>query len=140
MEKERIPRGSDPRRNFKMGPGGTSDIEFSAQILQLRHAAENEELQVTGTLDALRGAGRAGLLAEEDATRLIDAYLFLAALRNRWFFMAGRPVEDLPPAAEKLEALGVALGYKEQPRQELEEDYLRVTRRTRKIAQRIIYG
>ena len=35
MERERIPRGTDPRRHLKLGPGGLSDVEFAVQILQL---------------------------------------------------------------------------------------------------------
>ena len=44
MERERIPRGTDPRRHLKLGPGGLSDVEFSAQILQLQHAHRVESL------------------------------------------------------------------------------------------------
>jgi hypothetical protein len=40
----------------------------------------------------------------------------------------------------ELEALGIAMGFEEQPRQELEETYRRYTRRARKIAERLIYG
>jgi hypothetical protein len=32
------------------------------------------------------------------------------------------------------------MGYMDQPRQELEEDYLRTTRRVRNVAERLIYG
>ncbi|MDQ3982062.1 MAG: bifunctional [glutamine synthetase] adenylyltransferase/[glutamine synthetase]-adenylyl-L-tyrosine phosphorylase, partial [Actinomycetota bacterium] len=53
MERERVPRGTDPRRHLKFGPGGLADVEFSAQLLQLQHAHDREDLQVPGTLDAL---------------------------------------------------------------------------------------
>jgi hypothetical protein len=61
-------------------------------------------------------------------------------LRNRLFFLSGRPTEALPPTPEGLEALGIAMGYREQPRQELEEAYLRFTRRARRSAESLIYG
>jgi hypothetical protein len=32
------------------------------------------------------------------------------------------------------------MGYQEQPRQELEEAYLRITRRARRSAEALIYG
>ena len=140
MEKERVPPGTDARRHLKFGPGGLADVEFSAQVLQLRWAHEREELQVTGTLDALDACWREGLLADADALRLAEAYRFLMKARNRLFLMAGRPQDALPVKPEELEALGVAMGYTDQPRQEIEEDYLRLTRRARKVAERVIYG
>ncbi|HEX2057822.1 MAG TPA: bifunctional [glutamine synthetase] adenylyltransferase/[glutamine synthetase]-adenylyl-L-tyrosine phosphorylase [Actinomycetota bacterium] len=140
MERERVPRGTEARRHLKFGPGGLADVEFSAQLLQLEHAHDRPELQVTGTLDALDACWREGLLSDADALRLAEAYRFLMKARNRMFLMAGRPQDALPNKPEELEALGVAMGYTDQPRQELEEDYLRLTRRARKVAERVIYG
>lgn len=140
MEKERVPRGTDARRHLKFGPGGLADVEFSAQILQLRHAHERAEVRVVGTLDALDACWREGLLADAEALRLAEAYRFLMKARNRMFLMVGRPQDSLPAKPEELEALGVAMGYTDQPRQEMEEDYLRLTRRARKVAERVIYG
>ncbi|MGH2825473.1 MAG: bifunctional [glutamine synthetase] adenylyltransferase/[glutamine synthetase]-adenylyl-L-tyrosine phosphorylase, partial [Actinomycetota bacterium] len=140
MERERIPRGVEPRRDFKMGPGGTADVEFSIQILQLRHGHEIDDLKVASTLEALSAAESHELMPAADAQQLRAAYLFLSALRNRLFLLTGRPVDVLPSRPEDLEALGVAMGYEDQPRQELEEDYLRITRRTRKVAEHYIFG
>jgi [glutamine synthetase] adenylyltransferase / [glutamine synthetase]-adenylyl-L-tyrosine phosphorylase len=139
MERERVTRGSDPKRDMKMGPGGTADVEFAVQLTQLRSGHQHPVLQ-TSTLDALRGLQAAALLSETDGVRLAEAYRFLARVRNRLFFITGRPTDALPVKPEQLEALGVALGYSSQPRQELEEDYLRITRRARKIAEPLIYG
>jgi glutamate-ammonia-ligase adenylyltransferase len=140
MESERIPRGTDPRRNIKLGPGGMSDIEFSAQILQLSGIAEHSELQVQSTVAALRAAAGVELLHGAQADLLTDAYRWLMRLRNRVFLLTGRPTDDLPVRPEDVEALGIAMGFTDQPRQELEEEYLRVTRRTRAVAEPIIYG
>ena len=79
-------------------------------------------------------------MSDADALRLAEAYRFLMKARNRMFLMAGRPQDSLPAKPEELEALGVAMGYTDQPRQEMEEDYLRLTRRARKVAERVIYG
>jgi [glutamine synthetase] adenylyltransferase / [glutamine synthetase]-adenylyl-L-tyrosine phosphorylase len=140
MEKERVARGSEPKRDMKIGPGGASDIEFAVQLAQLRFGRDHPEVQTTGTLAALRCLDASGLMPHHDAARLVQAYRFIAKLRNRLFFMAGRPTDVLPVKPEDLEALGIALGYSSQPRQELEEDYLRITRRARKIAEPLIYG
>jgi glutamate-ammonia-ligase adenylyltransferase len=140
MERERIPKGVDPRRHMKMGPGGMADIEFAAQVLQLRYARSIEYLQVHGTLEALAGARFAELLSEDDAHRAMDAYRFYMNLRNRLFMLNGKPVDALPVKPEELEALGIAMGFAEQPRQELDETFLKHMRRARKVCERIIYG
>lgn len=140
MERERIPRGVDPRRHLKMGPGGIADVEFAVQLLQRRSAQRHRALCVQGTLPALHAALSAELIEPDDAARLQDAYLFLMELRNRMFFIAGRPVDVLPTKPEELESVGIAMGSRNQPRQEIEERYLRVTRRARKVAEKLIYG
>jgi len=140
MERERIPRGTDPRRNFKLGPGGISDIDFAVQIMQMQHGASVVALRTTGALDALEAARSAGLLDDSAARMLSESYSFLSKLRNRLFLLVGRPIDALPPQPERMEAVGIAMGYKDQPRQELEEEYLRTTRRTRRIAEPMIFG
>lgn len=140
MEKERIPRGTDPRRHLKMGPGGLADVEFTIQTIQRRLGGAVEELRERNTLAAIEAAQRAGELDEGDAGVLSETYRFLMRLRNRAFFLYGRPVDVLPVKPEELEALGIAVGLRDQPRQELEETYLRVTRRCRKVAKRVIFG
>lgn len=140
MERERIPRGVDPRLHFKLGPGGTSDVEFAVQILQLGHGHAHPELAVTGTVPALAVARELELLTPDEADRLTGAYEFLTRMRNRLFLLIGRPVDSLPTKPEESEALGIAMGYRHQPRQELEDAYLRVTRRARKVTEPLIYG
>jgi glutamate-ammonia-ligase adenylyltransferase len=140
MERERIPRRTDPRRHFKLGPGSLSDIEFAVQVTQLRLGHENEAMRVTNTQAALSAAVEAGAIDDEQARRLEDAYRFLTRLRNRLFLMHGRSTDTLPTKPEELEALGRAMGFEEAPRQEVEETYLRVTRRARTVAEPLIYG
>ena len=140
MERERAGRGADARRNLKLGPGGLSDIEFATQVLQLRHGHAIPELRARGTLEALRAAHAADLLSAQQAQTLGEAFCFLTRLRGRLFFIKARPVDALPVVPEELEALGVAMGFSDQPRQELEEAYLRTTRRARRVAEPLIYG
>ena len=140
MEKERVPKGIDPRRHLKLGPGGIADVEFAVQLLQRQHGHGHPELQVTGTLEALEAALSLDLISEDDASRLREAFVFLMQLRNKIFFLFAKPVDALPTKPEELEALGIAMGLKGQPRQEVEERYLRVSRRARKVAEKLIYG
>ena len=140
MERERIPRGTSARLNLKFGPGGMTDVEFACQIIQITHGHDHPELRVTSTWESLSAAHNARLISEESARRLQEAYEFLYGLRNRMFLMSGRNRDTLPTRPEELEALGVAMGFKDQPRQRLEEHYLRLTRRARKVAEPLIYG
>lgn len=140
MQRERIGRGVDPRRHIKLGPGALSDVEFAIQIVQLRHGGDRPSLRVHGTLDALHAARDAELLSPGDHERLTDAWRFLTRLRARLFLAAGRPVDVLPVKPEDAEAAGIAMGFIDQPRQQLEESYLRLTRRARPIADRLIFG
>ena len=140
MERERIPRGTDPRRHLKLGPGGLSDIEFALQLLQLQHGHRIEGLRSPGTVEVMMAAVEAELIDTETAQVFEDAYEFLSRLRNRYFFLVGRPRDALTTKPEELEALGVAMGFENQPRQELEEAYLRTTRRVRKRAEPLIFG
>jgi glutamate-ammonia-ligase adenylyltransferase len=123
-----------------MGPGGLSDIEFAVQLIQRREGAAHPAMRRAGTLDALAVAASIHLLDEEEERVLGNAYRFLMKVRNRAFLLAARPVDALSTKTVELEALGIAMGFEEQPRQELEETYRRHTRRARKIAERLIYG
>ncbi len=70
MEAERMPRGVDPALHVKLGPGGLSDAEWVAQLLQLRHAGAVPALRTTSTLAALAAARDDGLLSAADAEAL----------------------------------------------------------------------
>ncbi len=38
VDRERLPRGADPNTHLKLGRGGLADIEWTVQLLQMRHA------------------------------------------------------------------------------------------------------
>ena len=59
--------------DLKAMPGGLVEVEFVAQALQLRHAAERPEVLATTTRVALTRLGKAGLLEAEEAEALIRA-------------------------------------------------------------------
>ena len=72
VDNERLPRGADPSVHFKLGRGGLADIEWTVQLLQLRHGAEVAGLRTTQTLAALAAATGAGLLSSDDADVLAE--------------------------------------------------------------------
>ena len=54
VERERIPPSDDPKFHLKLGRGGLSDVEFTAQLLQLQHGVR--ETATIRALDRLRDA------------------------------------------------------------------------------------
>ncbi|WP_431271914.1 hypothetical protein [Dankookia sp. P2] len=59
--------------DLKAMPGGLIEVEFIAQALQLRHAAENPKVLATSTRVALARLRDAGVLPAEEAEALIRA-------------------------------------------------------------------
>jgi glutamate-ammonia-ligase adenylyltransferase len=139
MEAERLPRGVDRRLHTKLGPGGLSDVEWVAQLLQLQHAHEVPGLRTTRTLAALDAAVEAGLLDAEDAATLTDAWRMATRIRNAIMLVRGR-ASDLLPTEHHRERSAVTnvLGYSASGA--LLEDYRRHARHARGVVERIFYG
>jgi glutamate-ammonia-ligase adenylyltransferase len=140
VESERIPFGEDPDFHMKLGRGGLSDVEWSVQLLQMRHGAEHPEIRTPSTLDGLTALHAAGLLGHDDASALDGAYRFCASVRNRLFLRTGRTRDSLPSDPEEAARLARSLGYELDPRTALREEYRRVTRRARRVMERVFYG
>src|SRR5690606_26813628 len=91
MEAERLPRGVDRATHVKLGPGGLSDVEWVAQLIQLRHAGRQPSLRTTSTLEALDRAVDASLLAADDRDQLADAWRLATRVRNARTLVTGKP-------------------------------------------------
>ena len=131
VESERLPAGADPKLHLKLGPGGLADVEWTAQLLQLRAGGGQPAVRVQPTLDALDALAGAGALDPGQAAWLADAYRLCLRIRNLAYLVAGRPVDTLPTDPVALERLARAMG--EPGRQRLLEDYRRATRRARRV-------
>jgi glutamate-ammonia-ligase adenylyltransferase len=140
VEAERIPRGKDPALNVKLGPGGLTDVEWVAQLLQLRHACAVPGLRTTGTLAALAAASEAGLVTEADAGVLTAAWQLAARIRDAVMLMRGRGSDALPSAAAELAIVARLLGYPPDGAQQLAEDWRRTSRHARSVMERLFYG
>jgi [glutamine synthetase] adenylyltransferase / [glutamine synthetase]-adenylyl-L-tyrosine phosphorylase len=140
MEAERMPRGTDPALHLKLGPGGLSDVEWVAQLLQLRHAHEHAGLRTTATLAALAAAQEEGLIASQDTAALAAAWRLATRIRNAVVLLRGRPSDLLPVKQAELGATARILGYPPDGGQGLLEDYRRTARRARSVMERLFYG
>ncbi|WP_309134150.1 bifunctional [glutamine synthetase] adenylyltransferase/[glutamine synthetase]-adenylyl-L-tyrosine phosphorylase [Cellulomonas sp.] len=144
VEAERLPRGVDPTRHLKLGRGGIADVEWTAQLLQLQHAHAVPALRTTSTLDALAAAAEAGLLDEDDARVLREAWELASRLRDANVLWTGRAegahADVLPHDRQALAGVAQVVGYPSGSGSALEEDYLRTARRARAVVERVFYG
>jgi glutamate-ammonia-ligase adenylyltransferase len=139
VERERIPAGEDPEFHLKLGRGGLTDVEFTVQLLQLEHGAAHPEIREPSTTAALDRLAAAGLLDGDDADVLRAAYVFCERARNACFLVTGKGGDALP-AGRDGRRLAQLLGYVRHPETELRDDYRRLTRRARKVVERVFYG
>jgi len=139
VEAERLPRGADPARHTKLGPGGLADVEWTVQLLQLRHAAELPGLRTPRTLEALAAARQAGLVTPDQAQVLAHAWRTASRVRNAVLLVRGRPSDSLPTDLRELSGVARVLGYPPGASGELVDDYRRATRRARAVVERVFY-
>ena len=137
MESERLPRGADPSMHLKQGRGGLADVEWVAQLLQLRHAAQVPSLRTTSTREALSAAVQAGLLDPDDAEMLQTSWLLATRVRGAITLTSGLPSDSVPTSGPGLVAIAHLLGYR--PPADLLEAYRRTTRRARGVVERVFY-
>ncbi|MFD9305733.1 bifunctional [glutamine synthetase] adenylyltransferase/[glutamine synthetase]-adenylyl-L-tyrosine phosphorylase [Streptomyces sp. NPDC060048] len=140
MESERLPRGADPTLHTKLGRGGLSDVEWTVQLIQMRHAWAEPGLRTTRTRPALAAAQAAGLIPTEEAQILDEAWVLATRVRNAVMLVRGRAGDTFPSDARELAAVGRYLGYPEGRVGEMLDDYRRITRRARAVVDELFYG
>jgi glutamate-ammonia-ligase adenylyltransferase len=140
MESERLPRGADPTLHAKLGRGGLSDVEWTIQLLQMRHGWAEPGLRTPRTREALAAALAAGLIATEDAQILDEAWVLATRVRNGVMLVRGRAGDTFPSDCRELAALGRYLGYSSGHVGDMLDDYRRITRRARAVMEELFYG
>lgn len=108
--RSRLEETASPR-NLKRGPGGTVDIEFAVQMLQLRHATSATSVLFPGTLPALEALQVVGHLSEDDGQFFSRAYRFLRSVEARLRLMNTAARHDLPEDPRDLARLAYLLQY-----------------------------
>jgi glutamate-ammonia-ligase adenylyltransferase len=137
VDAERLPRGADPNTHTKLGRGALADIEWTVQLLQLRHAHEVQGLHNTSTLEALDAIGAAELVPEADVALLREAWLTATRARNALVLVRGKPTDQLPGPGRQLNAVAVAAGWQNGDGSEFLDNYLRVTRRAKTVVNKV---
>lgn len=139
MEAERIPKGVPRERHLKLGPGGLSDVEWTVQLLQLRHAAAHPELRTTSTTQALAALADLGLVTADQASRLGDAWRRASRLRDALMLARGRASDALPSDIRELGVVAELLGYPTRESSILLEDTRRLLRRAVEVVEALFW-
>ena len=140
VESERLPQGVDPSRHLKLGPGSLSDVEWLVQLIQMQHAHAIPALRTTSTMEALTAAEAAGLIPDAAAQRLREAWRLASRLRSANTLLSGHTSDVLPSDRRQLDGIGRILEYPPRSATRVEEDYLGVTRRARRVFEKLFYG
>jgi glutamate-ammonia-ligase adenylyltransferase len=140
VDNERLPRGADPATHTKLGRGGLADIEWTLQLLQLRHAHEHPALRTTSTVDGLAAAVAAGLVEEADAAALRESWLLATRVRNAATLVRGKSTDQPPSSGRELAAVAsVIRGDVQADAGEFVDSYRRTLRRARGVVERLFY-
>ncbi|NKB24273.1 MAG: glutamate-ammonia-ligase adenylyltransferase [Kiritimatiellae bacterium] len=115
--------------NAKFSPGALVDLEYTVQILQVKHGKEIPTLRTPQIHQALEGLKHAGVLQQKECERLIAAYQFFRHLINGLRMLRGSAQDLFLPFVESYEFVHLArrMGYERQeelePAQQLHVDF-----------------
>jgi glutamate-ammonia-ligase adenylyltransferase len=97
--------------NLKRAPGGTMDVEFIVQMLQLKHGCDLPQIRVPGTVNALKALQAANLLSQDDAEFLSKSYRFQRSIEARIRLMDAAGRHEFPDDPRELAKLAYLLNY-----------------------------
>ena len=95
--------------NLKRGAGGTVDIEFAIQLLQLIHGKQFPLVFQPGTLQAIQALAEVGVLSKSDSVYFTQAYQFLRGIESRLRLQNTTARHDFPEELSALEQLAYLL-------------------------------
>ena len=103
--------GHPERANdVKLSRGGIREIEFTVQLLQVVRGGQFPELRCRPTLEALQRLARAGLMPQETAQAMAEAYVFLRKVEHRIQYLDDQQTHVLPTSDEDLSWIGQTMG------------------------------
>jgi glutamate-ammonia-ligase adenylyltransferase len=135
-------RGVSPARyDVKLGRGGTMDVEFAVQWLQMRHGSDRR-VRTTETEVAILALETCRYLDTALADALREGWRFLRRLEQRLRVSQGKSEALLEEGAPGLQGVARAVGMRDVPRARAEvallERYLSVTRDVRAAYLRVL--
>ena len=135
IEKEK--GGAFDKNNIKAGYGGLLDIEFIAQMLQLKYGCQDVAFQTANTHDALHAFKVAGVIKDRDFNSLHKGYLFFRHLENLMRIYENTDTSILPKSEELREKIASFYGFKKNGAEALMAEYLNIRRSVRGAFNRI---
>lgn len=104
--------GHPERSNdVKLSRGGIREIEFTVQLLQVVRGGQFPELRTRPTLSALQRLVRAGLMPENTAQALAQAYVFLRRVEHRIQYLDDQQTHILPTPDGDLDWIARTMGF-----------------------------
>jgi [glutamine synthetase] adenylyltransferase / [glutamine synthetase]-adenylyl-L-tyrosine phosphorylase len=129
MIDDKIAGRGDERRNVKLGIGGIREIEFLVQAVQMVCGRRLPGILDRNTLGALARFRRMGLLSEEEAASLTDAYVFLRDVEHKLQMVHDLQTHAIPESRDERIRCAVRLGYPAENREQAMERFLADHRR-----------
>ena len=99
--------------SIKTSPGGILDIEFIAQIMQIRHGRTSPGVRSVNTQESLNRLTKEGFLTDKDAAHLNGGFSFLRSVEKVMRRQDERARTRLPSNQLALTALARAVNFKE---------------------------
>ncbi|MEX1059814.1 MAG: bifunctional [glutamine synthetase] adenylyltransferase/[glutamine synthetase]-adenylyl-L-tyrosine phosphorylase, partial [Methyloceanibacter sp.] len=97
--------------DIKLGRGGIRDIEFFVQTQQLIAGGRHPELRARGTIETLERLAQGGWIAQDSASELTEAYLFLRRIENRLQMVGDQQTHIIPAEREELDRVARLSGF-----------------------------
>ena len=118
-----------PNPDIKLGPGGIREIEFFVQTQQLILGGRRPELRDNTTLGAMEALRAGGVVEDDTARDLTEAYRQLRNVEHRIQMRNDEQTHTLPKDSEAREAVAFLSGYGNL------EDFDRDVLETRRLVQ-----
>lgn len=135
IEKEK--GGAFDKNNIKAGYGGLLDIEFIAQMLQLKYGCRHKSFRTPNTHDAIHAFKQADIIKDRDFNSLHKGYLFFRHLENLVRIYENTDTSILPKSDELRGKIASFYGYKTDGPAMLMDEYQNIRRAVRAAFNRI---
>ena len=113
LVEQELAGGSD-KFELKRGMGGIMDLDFLTHFLQLAYGREHSQLRATGTRQILRTSATLGLIDENVASLLCDAYDFYKKSESVLRVFDMKSISSMNKETRSMLPVARASGFKQQ--------------------------